>query len=175
MSTNIEVNSSDQRKAANEYRSEYESKCHSLDGIIGVEWISVNIDWYLFSSGCEQSQSDSLNDVNEVVFFGFILRDTVERPWMVVKCEDEKQLVHICSRSILIRHVSELMAEGDSLQEVVDELREKHIQPVNIPRRRKTHWRSFLIVIFTRGNLNTLLNTYMNQKKNIFFLLWRFI
>ncbi|OQR68179.1 tRNA (guanine(10)-N2)-methyltransferase-like [Tropilaelaps mercedesae] len=57
--------------------------------------------------------------------------NAVERPWMVVKCEDEKQLVQICSRSILIRHVSELMAEGDSLQDVVDNLREKYIEPHN--------------------------------------------
>lgn len=50
---------------------------------------------------------------------------------MVVKCEDEQQLIRICSRSILIRHVSELMAEGDSLQDVVDVLREKCIEPVS--------------------------------------------
>ncbi|XP_022666729.1 tRNA (guanine(10)-N2)-methyltransferase homolog, partial [Varroa destructor] len=58
-------------------------------------------------------------------------QNTVERPWMVVKCEDEQHLVNICSKSILIRHVSELMAEGDSLQDVVDQLREKQIEPHN--------------------------------------------
>lgn len=50
---------------------------------------------------------------------------------MVVKCEDERQLVNISSRSILIRHVSELFAEGDSLQDVVDKLRRKRIEPVS--------------------------------------------
>ncbi|XP_003738553.1 tRNA (guanine(10)-N2)-methyltransferase homolog [Galendromus occidentalis] len=52
----------------------------------------------------------------------------VEPPWMIVACEELEHILNICRRSILIRYVIELYAQGESFEEVVNELKQQDIE-----------------------------------------------